>query len=49
MNYFLTRVSQDLVGKLSFGMLHDNMNIFHLMFHVQQVEETRLRRKNRKS
>ena len=28
-------------------MLHDKMNIYHLMVHAQQVEETRFMRKSR--
>ena len=28
-------------------MMHDNMNISHLMVHAQQVEETRSKRKSR--
>ena len=32
-----------------FGYAHDNMNISCLMVHDPQVEETRLRRKNREA
>ena len=28
-------------------MLHDNMNIYHLMVHAQHMVETRAKRKNR--
>ena len=31
------------------AILHDNMNISRLMFYAQQVEETRLRRKNKEA
>ena len=27
-------------------MLHDNLNISHLIVHVEQVEETRVKRKS---
>ena len=39
MSHFLTRVSDDLVEEFRSGMLHDNMNIFHLMVHAQKLEE----------
>ena len=30
-------------------MIHDNMNIFHLIAHAQQVEDTMIKRKSRDS
>ena len=47
MNRFLTRVPDDLVEECCSAMLHENMNISHIIVHAQQVEESRLRRKNR--
>lgn len=46
MSHLLTGVSDDLVEKCGSAMLDDNMNISCLMFRAQQVEESRLRRKN---
>ena len=46
---FLTGVSDDLVEECGSAMLHDNMNVSHLTVHAQQVEESRLRIKNRDS
>ena len=43
---FLTGMSDDLVEEFHSSILHYNMNISRLMFHDQQVEESRLRRKN---
>ena len=37
MRHFLTGVSYDL-EECCLAMLHDNMNICHLMIHAQQVE-----------
>ena len=47
MSRFLTRVPDDLVEECCSAMLHENMNISHIIVHAQQVEESRLRRKNR--
>ena len=47
MSHILTGVSDDLVEECRSAMLHDNMNISHLIIHDLQVEESRLRRKNR--
>ena len=49
MHNFLTGVYDDLVEECCSSMLNDNMNISHLMVHSQQVEESRLRRKNREA
>lgn len=37
----------DLLEKCSLTILHDNMEISCLMVHTQQVEESRVKRKNR--
>ena len=47
MSHFLMGVSDDFVEECRSSMLHDNMNISRPMVHAQQVEESRLRRKNR--
>ena len=47
MNNFVTAVSDDLQEEFHSAMLHDNMNISHLMVHTQQVVEARYNRKNR--
>ena len=49
MSHFLMGFSKDLVEECCLAMLHDNMNISCLMVHAQQVEENRLRRKNREA
>ena len=49
MSHLLTGVSYDLVEEFHYAMLHDNMNMSCLLVHVQQVEESRLRRKNIKA
>ena len=46
---FLTGMSDDLVEEFHSSILHYSMNISRLMFHDQQVEESRLRRKNRET
>lgn len=45
MSHFLIGMSDDLVEECRSSMLHDNKNISPLMVHAQQVEETRLRKK----
>ena len=47
MSHFLTRVFDDFVEECHLNMLHDNMNISRLIVHAQQMEESRVRRKNR--
>ena len=44
---FVMRVPNDLKEECRSAIFHDNMNISHLMFHAQQVEETRVKRKSR--
>ena len=47
MNLFVTGVSDDLQKEFNWTMLHDNMNISHLMVHIKHVEEARTKRKSR--
>ena len=42
----LMGVSDDLQEECHLAMLYDNMNISHLMFHAQKVEEARVKRKS---
>ena len=48
-NHFMTGMSDDLMEEFRAEMLHDNMDISHLMVHAQQVKESRFKRKNRES
>ena len=47
MSRFVMGVSDELKEESHSSMLHDNMNIYRLMFHAQQVEETKSKRKSR--
>ncbi|XP_069144355.1 uncharacterized protein [Solanum lycopersicum] len=47
MNHFVTGMSDDVVEECCSTMLHDNIDISRLMVHAQQVEESRVKRKNR--
>ncbi|XP_069144358.1 uncharacterized protein [Solanum lycopersicum] len=47
MSRFVTGVSDDLKEECHSVMLYDNMDIYCLMVHSQQVEETRAKRKSR--
>ena len=49
MSYFLMGVSDELVREYLSAMIHDNMNISHLILHAQKVEEIRLRIKSREA
>ncbi|XP_015068762.1 uncharacterized protein LOC107013345 [Solanum pennellii] len=49
MSHFPTGVSDDLVEERHSATLHDNMNIYRVMVHSQQVEESRIRRNDRDS
>ena len=40
-------VSEDLQEEFQSAMLHDNMNISHLMVHARRVEEERAKQKIR--
>ena len=46
-SHFVTGVLDDLKEECRSSMLHDNMNISHLILYSQQVEETRVKRKSR--
>ena len=46
---FLTRVSEDLQEECTWAMLHDNMNISHLMVYARMVKKTRAKLKSRDS
>ena len=47
MRCFVMGVSDDLQEECHSTMLHDNVNISHLMIHAQHVEEARANRKSR--
>ena len=49
MSRFVTGVSEDLEEECQAEMLHDNMDLFGLMVHAQQVEESRRRKRRRES
>ena len=49
MRCFVAGVYGDLKEQCFSSMIHDNMNISHLMVHSQQVEGTRVKRKSRDS
>ena len=42
----MSRVLKDLQEEYQSAMLHDNMNISHLMVHASRIEEARAKRKN---
>ena len=47
MSHFVTGVSEDLQEECHSALLHDNMNISHLMVHARRDEEARAKRKSR--
>ena len=47
MNKFVKGVSDDLQKECHLAMIHDNMNIYHLIFHAQHVKEPSSNRKSR--
>ena len=47
MSYFVMGMSDELKEYSHLVMLHENMNISHLIVHAQQVEDTRAKRKSR--
>lgn len=49
MSHFVMGVSDDLVAEFHATMLHDSMDISHLLMHAQQVEEINLKKKTRDS
>ena len=44
---FVMGVSEDLQAECHSSMLHDNMNISHLMVHAGRVQEARAKRRSR--
>ena len=46
MSHFVTGVLDNLKKECCSAMLHDNMNISHLMVHAEQVEETTVKIKS---
>ena len=44
MSWFLTGITRDLEKECRSAMLHDNMELYRLMVHFLQVEESRKRR-----
>ena len=49
MSHFLTGAADDLVEKCGAAMLHNDMDFSCLIVHTQQVEVSRIKRKNRDS
>ena len=49
MSCFIMGFSDELMEECHSSIIPDDMNIFRLMVHAQQVEEVRLRRKHRES
>ena len=49
MSHFIIGVFNDLVEECRLDMVHDNMHIYCLVVHAQEVEEHRLKRKNREA
>ena len=49
MSHFLMGVSVDLVEEFHSAMLNNNMKMFRLIDYSQQLEESRVRKKNRES
>ena len=47
MSHFVMGVSNDITKKCRATMLNDSTDICHLTVYAQQVEETRLRKRNR--
>ncbi|XP_049406182.1 uncharacterized protein LOC125869789 [Solanum stenotomum] len=47
MSHFVTGVPDAIEKECQASMLHENIDIFRLMVHAQQVEESRLRKRNR--
>ena len=47
MSHFVTGVSEDLQEECHSALLHDNMNISHLMVHARSVDKARAQRKSR--
>ncbi|XP_069146972.1 uncharacterized protein [Solanum lycopersicum] len=47
MSHYVTSVSEELEEECRATMIHDNMNLSRLMVHAQQVEKSRLRKRNR--
>ena len=41
---FLTRITRDLEEECRPAMLHDNMDLYRLMAHVQRVEDNEKKR-----
>ena len=49
MSLFVTGVSEDLQEECHLAMLHDNMNVSHLMMYAKRVGEARAKRKSKDS
>ena len=49
MSHIVTGVTEELDEECRSTMLHNNMDLSRLMIHAQQIEEIRLRKRNRES